>query len=587
MNKKILSIVIIITTIVSLLTTIFSSKVQAVTSLTDTTVNSADWLDIYAKHAAQLEDPKEWAQKNGFDISTIKDQEKYVLNFEKAADLYKCFNDGTMELNDTTALLSWYALLIATINTDGTTTISESNDLITSFKQMGLNVQNLKLTATVSADGKTYEMSSDKREYTTEQIAEIFEGDIIEDGTTITFKNNDVKAYINEESEELSTSIKTIEIENNVAKIKDKDGNEIKDNNGNVLTNLRMIYFPEGPEDVNVKTKDIQITKDGKTLDLFSNSKVKENIINLHLNPTINKWILDYNQLGPMDVDKAHFKVIDGNGEMWHLVLGTDINCYLVSDNAFNTEPDFNTTLSYNAEIDGKEVGGTTENGVFKPNYDKDNIKKDADVTATIKSTNGDNIVTVNGKTLDSTGKANEDGWYYPDVNDKTTIAKLYPFSKYDNSTDNGMVTEEVELGNEDGLTSHQTVSIEWPFRIIDKTYDPKEITEDTDKVTVTITTNLPMDPNKVPDGWTIVPNTDNHKITKTYNKGEDINEDVTVYQNKTGDTDDTDVTIKWAEKKQEDKKPTKLPQAGESMMILACIFLTIVVAIFIRKRSK
>ena len=218
---------------------------------------------------------------------------------------------------------------------------------------------------------------------------------------------------------------------------------------------------------------------------------------------------------------------------------------------------------------------------MYKPNYDKNNIKRDADVTAIIKSTNGDNIATVNGKTLDSTGKANEDGWYYPDVNDKTTIAKLYPFSKYDNSTDNGMVTEKVELGNEEGLKSNQTVSIKWPFRIIDKTYDPKDITQDTEKVTVTITTNLPMDPDKIPNGWTIVPDTDNHKITKTYTRGENINEDITVYQNKTGDTDNTDVTINWGGQ----KSPSVLPKTGEGITVLAIIVLLIGITIVFRKK--
>ena len=281
-----------------------------------------------------------------------------------------------------------------------------------------------------------------------------------------------------------------------------------------------------------------------------------------------------------MDVDDANFKVVDGNNDTWILVLGQDAKCYLVNSKVFNDE--FDTTLEYIAKIDEKEVGGTVENEVYKPNYDKDNIKRDADVTAIIKSKNGDNIATVNGKALDSTGKANEDGWYYPNVNDKTTIAKLYPFSKYDNSTDNGMVTEKVELGNEEGLKSNQTVSIKWPFRIIDKTYDPKDITQDTKTVTVTITTNLPMDPSKIPDGWTIVPDTDKHKITKTYNRGDNVNEDVTVYQNKTGDTANTDVTINWS-----GNKPSVLPQTGESIKVLALIVVCLGIAIVFVKKVK
>ena len=46
------------------------------------------------------------------------------------------------------------------------------------------------------------------------------------------------------------------------------------------------------------------------------------------------------------------------------------------------------------------------------------------------------------------------------------------------------------------------------------------------------------------------VPDTDNHKITKTYTRGENINEDITVYQNKTGDTANTNVTIDWSGEK-------------------------------------
>ena len=485
---------------------------------------------------------------------------------------YKVFSDNVFDPSDSTALDYWKVQLCNSVNKEKNIPLNNDNPIITSFKQMGLNTENLKLTATIVADGKTYEFDSDKPEYTEEQLTEIFSGDILENNTTITFNNDNTSGTVDNNT---VNNLKTINIGNDgTATILYGDNNEITSN---------MIIFDDSSvEEKNVKTKDIKITKDGKELDLFSNSKVKDTIAELYYKKEIKKWVLDYRKMNGMDVDVANFKVVDGNNDTWVLALGQDLNCYLVKDEVFIIgKTDFDTTLDYNAKIDEKEVGGTIENGVYKPNYDKNNIKRDADVTAIIKSTNGDNIATVNGKTLDSTGKANEDGWYYPDVNDKTTIAKLYPFSKYDNSTDNGMVTEKVELGNEEGLKSNQTVSIKWPFRIIDKTYDPKDITQDTEKVTVTITTNLPMDPDKIPNGWTIVPDTDNHKITKTYTRGENINEDITVYQNKTGDTDNTDVTINWGGQ----KSPSVLPKTGEGITVLAIIVLLIGITIVFRKK--
>ena len=78
------------------------------------------------------------------------------------------------------------------------------------------------------------------------------------------------------------------------------------------------------------------------------------------------------------------------------------------------------------------------------------------------------------------------------------------------------------------------------------------------------------------------VPDTDNHKITKTYTRGENINEDITVYQNKTGDTANTNVTIDWS-----GKKTSVLPQTGESIKILAIIIICIGIAIAFVKKIK
>ena len=561
-SKKMLLMVTIISILFSTLATIFSGKTSAkVTNYSETITNASDWLVAYAISAAGNTTVKDWIKSNGFDITSIKNQD--VLNFEKATDVYKKFSDNLFDVPDTVALLNWRSALYESVKINGENG-NVYNNLISSFKQMGINTENLKLTATIFADGKTYELDSDKREYTEEQLVEMFDGDIIDGKTTITFSNDGVNSTIDGVSVE---NIKTITVENDTITIVDKNNKSVTTKNG--------VFLNNGSQD----TENIKITKDGKDIDLFQDSKVKKNFFGIKFWENINKWVICYGEAGGMVCDKVNFRVVDGDNNTWVLVLGQDQNCYLVNNKVFNDE--FDTTLDYNAKIDEKEVGGTIENGVYKPNYDKDNIKRDADVTAIIKSTNGDNIATVNGKTLDSTGKANEDGWYYPDVNDKTTIAKLYPFSKYDNSTDNGMVTEKVELGNEEGLKSNQTVSIKWPFRIIDKTYDPKDITQDTEKVTVTITTNLPMDPDKIPNGWTIVPDTDNHKITKTYTRGENINEDITVYQNKTGDTDNTDVTINWGGQ----KSPSVLPKTGEGITVLAIIVLLIGITIVFRKK--
>jgi hypothetical protein len=560
-SKKMLLMVTIISILFSTLATIFSGKTSAkVTNYSETITNASDWIVEYATSSSG--NITDWIKSNGFDITSIKNQD--VLNFEKATDVYKKFSDNLFDVPDTVALLNWRSALYESVKINGEND-NVYNDLISSFKQMGINTEKLKLTATIFADGKKYELDSNKREYTEEQLVEMFEGDIIDGKTTITFSNDGVTSTIDGVTVE---NIKTITVENDTITIVDK--------NNKSVTTKKGFYLNNGSQD----TENIKITKDGKDIDLFQDSKVKKNFFGIKFFENINKWVIYYGEGDGMVCDKVNFRVVDGDNNTWVLVLGQDQNCYLVNNKVFNDE--FDTTLEYIAKIDEKEVGGTVENEVYKPNYDKDNIKRDADVTAIIKSTNGDNIVTVNGKALDSTGKTNEDGWYYPNVNDKTTIAKLYPFSKYDNSTDNGMVTEKVELENEEGLKSNQTVSIKWPFRIIDKTYDPKDITQDTKTVTVTITTNLPMDPSKIPDGWTIVPDTDNHKITKTYNRGDNVNEDVTVYQNKTGDTANTDVTINWS-----GNKPSVLPQTGESIKVLALIVLCLGIAIVFVKKVK
>lgn len=290
----------------------------------------------------------------------------------------------------------------------------------------------------------------------------------------------------------------------------------------------------------------------------------------------------------------------EADGKKVYLVFGYEnskaengrykCNFYLVTDKTLDPVPDdtkFETELNYEAFIGTKDVGGKLENGTFMPSYDETNIKEDADVTAIINSKNKEEIVKVNNKNVTDT-PSNDQPWYYPNQGDKTKVAKKYPFDTYDNSTDNGMVSEKVTLTSSDNKTSEQNVSIKWPFRIIDKTYDPETPTDDTNEVTVTIETNLPMDPNKVPDGWTIVPDTDYHKISKTYKKGEKIDEDVTVYQNKTGDSDKTHVSYTWPGDKTDKSVANKaISQTGEKVSFALIIAVIAVIAAIVINKKK
>lgn len=298
------------------------------------------------------------------------------------------------------------------------------------------------------------------------------------------------------------------------------------------------------------------------------------------------------------DLIKNSSLVCTVNGKSYYYVYGytpdskledgcLKVNLYLVSADESNNSK-FDTELNYEAYIGTKDVGGKLESGTFLPSYDESNIKEDADVTATISSKNKEEIVKVNDKEVTDT-PSKDQPWYYPNPEDKTKVAKQYPFDTYDNSTDNGMVSEKVTLTSSDDKTSEQNVSIKWPFRIIDKTYDPETPTDDTTEVTVTIETNLPMDPDKVPQGWTMVPNTDNHKIRKTYKKGEKIDEDVTVYQNKTGDSDKTHVKYTWpGDKKDKSVSDKIISQTGEKVSLALIIaVLAIVAAIVINKKKN
>lgn len=570
--KKSMAIIIITTMLISL-SSLFITKKSSAATLTTTCRNYGKWMWVYAEDAVNNIKSSEWAKENGVDITKINKGD--ILGFEASNGLTS-FSNNKIDLTDVTNLLTVTEELKSIIA--GKNEFKQGEFVYDELKKVGFNVDNMMMTSTVKADGNTYELSTLNHNYNMKELTEIFNGDYIGNNSKIEFADP-VEVTI-KASSEITVNVKSISFDNEKVTVVKAD-----DNSEQTIENVKEIMVSG-----ETTTKDFSVIKDNQKLNIVGDSKKSLLEIKYNHEDVSKEWMILYHSYvdGAVAFDDMTFNITDGNGELWYLVLATDENLYLVKADIFKnstTSNNFATTLNYTAKIDNNDVGGTTDkDGTFSPNYNSEDIKKDADVTATIKSTNGDDIVVVNNKKLDETGKANEDGWYYPDVNDKTTIVKIYPFERYNNSTDNGIVKESVELQNKNGDKSEQNVSITWPFRIIDKTYDPDVIDKNTNEVKVTITTNLPMDPNKVPDGWTIVPDTDNHKITKTYKRGQDINEDVTVYQNGTGKTDSTTVTVKW----NGETAPTILARTGESKLLIGIIAILIVVAVIIKiKRNR
>lgn len=262
------------------------------------------------------------------------------------------------------------------------------------------------------------------------------------------------------------------------------------------------------------------------------------------------------------------------DGNEYTLVLAgknyNHFNWYMVR----TKQGEFKTDITYTAVVDGNNVDGTKVDETFFPNYDRSKVEKDANVTANIVSTTKNDIVKINGVDLNPDGTKNELGWYYSNKEDKTVISKDYPFDTFDNIVDDGIVVEkDLELTSSDGLKDKETVSIEWPFRITDLKQDPEEITEDTKKVTFIITTNLPMEEEKLPEGWAFTTDEEGktqHRIYKEFFKENgDKKEDVIVTANDRDDTDSTQVEVKWPAKPQ---APEKLPDTGSSYVLIGVI---------------
>ena len=263
---------------------------------------------------------------------------------------------------------------------------------------------------------------------------------------------------------------------------------------------------------------------------------------------------------GTLDYQETNYKIsvtVDTkNNGQYRLVLGKDNKFYLITD---KKEADFSTIMKY----DDTKDDGTT----YKPQYKENDVdKKDLDVVVTIKSETDEDIASTNGVALTNDKKPNSEGWYYPDLEDKSVIAKVYKFDEYDNTTANGKVNETVALVGVDGGKDTQKPSIEWTFR-------RKSITETENadgSVTFVITYNLPVDEKSVPSDWKVIYDEDGktvHKITKTIKKGEDYDKDVKVKQNGTDKTVTTHVKKTWA--KDKSVAPKVIPQTGAFTAVL------------------
>ena len=311
---------------------------------------------------------------------------------------------------------------------------------------------------------------------------------------------------------------------------------------------------------------------DNKTKTIAStDAKIKQlSLANKNIIDAVNA---EYGE-GTMDDSTTNFRItvtLDTvNNGQWHLVLGRDNVFYLIT-----TIPEFSTTMKYDDTPDD----GTT----YRPQYKENDLdKKDLDVVVTIKSETDEAIVSTNGVALTNDKTPNSEGWYYPDLEDKTVIAKTYKFDDYDNTTANGKVNETVDLVGEHRGEDTQKPSIEWTFR-------RKTITEtenDDESVTFVITYNLPVDVESVPSDWSVIYDEDGktvHKITKTVKKGEDYEKDVVVKQNGTDKTVSTPVKKLWNEDKT--VAPEVLPQTGAFAVVFVAIVAGIAVFAITRYR--
>lgn len=243
----------------------------------------------------------------------------------------------------------------------------------------------------------------------------------------------------------------------------------------------------------------------------------------------------------------------------------------------------FETDLSYKSDVEGE-----LKDDVYYPQYTVDedsNAKKDLDVKAQISSKTDEEITKTNAIDLTADGKPNSEGWYYPDVNNKKVIEKVYKFDEYDNIKDNGKVNETVKLTGAKGGESTENPQIVWTFRRIDK----KQTVNSDGSTTVVIKYNLPVDKDTIEDGWAPIYDEDKvtiHAITKTIPNGEGYDKDVIVSQN--GNPSAKVTTPVKVEKNQQggkDDKADGIPNAGA--FTVRFIVIGIVIAAFAITRFK
>ena len=299
--------------------------------------------------------------------------------------------------------------------------------------------------------------------------------------------------------------------------------------------------------------------------------KQYNHIINAGENNLLDNWV---HQL-------IHITAETADGGEWKVIIGTDNNFYWLQTKAPDVQ-EFKTTLEYEATVE--DVEGKMSGDTFLPPYfDNDNAKKDSDAIAIIKSKTEEGIKSTNGVDLKEDGKPNSEGWYYPDVEDKTVIEKKYEFDDYDNTIANGMVKETVQLTGTEGGEDTQKPSIKWTFRR--KTKTEKENKDGS--VTVTITYNLPVDPESIPEDWKPVYDKDGktiHAIEKTIKKGEDYEKDVIVKQNGTDAKVSTPVKKIW--EKDNSQADSIIPQTGVFTVALAIVIIGITAFAITRYRK-
>lgn len=264
----------------------------------------------------------------------------------------------------------------------------------------------------------------------------------------------------------------------------------------------------------------------------------------------------------------------------YDVTLGKDLKWYLVPSDIEDLT--FRTDLTYVGKTKaGDKVGGKVVDDTFFPQYYENYVsEEDTDATAIITSKTEEEIkaIKIGDKVIDmkADGTPNEEGWYYPDTDKKTEIAKDYPMEDYDNIIDQGKVKETVIAVGTSGDESEEVPSIEWTFRYIkeDQTTNPDNST------TITETTNLPIDKESIPEGWSPIYDPDGktiHKITITIPANKGYDKDVPVKQLRDDGKDVTATTHVTV-------APKKLSKTGESFILSA---IAIGFAVFMITRFK